>query len=255
MNVIAVLPARMGATRFPGKPLAPLHGIPMIGHCLLRTQMAAGLAGTYVATCDREIAAYVESIGGTAVMTADTHNRATDRTAEATGHIEVLTGKAVDIVIMIQGDEPLVQPADVEAMIGHFTDPSVEIVNLMARIPDEETFRDVNNVKVVTDGAMNALYMSREPIPSAWKGIAAPRFMQIGAIAFRKPVLDRFNTMPETILEQAESIDMCRVLETGGKIRMVVTEAAMLGVDTPADLAEAERRLEADPLFARYRSA
>lgn len=245
----------MGATRFPGKPLAPLHGIPMIGHCLLRTRMAAGLTGTYVATCDREIADYVESIGGTAVMTADTHNRATDRTAEATGHIEALTGKAVDIVIMIQGDEPLVQPGDIEAMIEHFAEPAVEIVNLMARIPDEKTFRDVNNVKVVTDGAMNALYMSREPIPSAWKGVAAPRYMQIGAIAFRKPVLDRFNATPETILEQAESIDMCRVLETGGKIRMVVTEAAMLGVDTPAELAEAELRLEADPLFARYRSA
>lgn len=256
MNVIAVLPARMGATRFPGKPLAEIHGMPMIGHCYLRTRMAGGLSATYVATCDDVIADYVRSIGGEVVMTADTHNRATDRTAEALEKVEAETGRTVDVVIMIQGDEPLIQPGDVEAMIRHFDDPAVEIVNIMGRIRSEEDFRDVNNVKVVVDRNMDALYMSREPIPSDWKGGAgAPRFMQIGAIAFRREVLLRFNQTPETLLEQAESVDMNRVLESGGKIRMVITETAMLGVDTEAELRTAEALLLDDAVFATYRPA
>lgn len=256
MKVIAVLPARMGATRFPGKPLAPLHGIPMIGHCYLRTRMAEGLSATYVATCDDVIADYVRSIGGNVVMTADTHNRASDRTAEALDKIEAETGERIDVVIMIQGDEPLIRPDDVQAMVRHFDEPAVDIVNIMARIRSDADFKDPNNVKVVVDRDMNALYMSREAIPSAWKGGAgAPRYMQIGAIAFRRAALRRFNSCPETLLEQAESIDMNRVLETGGKIRMVVTEAVMLGVDTEAELKTAEDLLATDPVFARYRKA
>lgn len=255
MNVIAVLPARMGATRFPGKPLEKLHGMPMIGHCYHRTRRAAGLTATYVATCDAVIADYVRSIGGDVVMTADTHNRATDRTAEAVDKIEAETGRAIDVVIMIQGDEPLIQPDDVAQMVRHFDDPGVTIVNLMARIRSDAEFLDKNNVKVVVDRNADALYMSREPIPSAWKlGDGVPRFMQIGAIAFRRAALTQFNAEAETMLEQAESVDMNRVLEMGRKIRMVPTEAVMLGVDTPAELATAERLLDADPLFADYRA-
>lgn len=254
MNVIAVLPARMGATRFPGKPLEKLHGIPMIGHCFLRTRLAAGLSGTYVATCDTVIADYVRSIGGDVVMTADTHNRATDRTAEAVDKIEAETGQKIDVVIMIQGDEPLIRPDDVTTMVGHFEDPSVEIVNLMARIRSDEDFVDKNNVKVVVDRNSDALYMSREPIPSAWKiANEAPRFMQIGAIAFRRAALTQFNAEAETILEQAESVDMNRVIEAGRKIRMVPTDAVMIGVDTAAELTTAESLLDSDPVFASYR--
>lgn len=256
MNVIAVLPARMGATRFPGKPLAKLHGIPMIGHCLIRTRNARGLSGTYVATCDEVIAHYVRSIGGDVIMTADSHNRATDRAAEALEKVERQSGNRADVVIMIQGDEPLIQPSDIDAMIGHFDDPTVEIVNLMAHIRTDDEFRDVNNVKVVVDRNMDALYMSREPIPSSWKsGTLAKRYMQIGAIAFRRDALLRFNAMPETPLEQAESVDMNRVLENGGKIRMVTTEAIMLGVDTEDELRVAEDLLSTDTLFAEYGAA
>lgn len=254
MNVIAVLPARMGATRFPGKPLEKLHGVPMIGHCFFRTQRAAGLSATYVATCDQVIADYVSLIGGQVVMTADTHNRATDRTAEAVDKIEAEKGQAVDVVIMIQGDEPLIQPDDVAQMVEHFANPDVQIVNLMARIRSDEDFIDKNNVKVVVDRNGDALYMSREPIPSAWKlGGDVPRYMQIGAIAFRRAALTQFNAEAETILEQAESVDMNRVLEAGRKIRMVPTDAVMLGVDTAEELATAERLLDTDPVFATYR--
>ena len=254
MNIIAVLPARMGATRFPGKPLETLHGMPMIGHCYHRTCRAAGLSATYVATCDDVIADYVRSIDGDVVMTADTHNRATDRTAEAVDKIEADTGQKIDVVIMIQGDEPLIRPGDIAQMIDHFSDPSVQIVNLMALIRSDEDFLDKNNVKVVVDRHSDALYMSREPIPSEWKlGNAIPRYMQIGAIAFRREALIQFNVEPETILEQAESVDMNRVIEAGRKIRMVPTDAVMLGVDTAEELATAERLLENDPVFAEYR--
>lgn len=109
MKVIGVIPARLGASRFPGKPMALLHGMPMVGHCYHRTTLASGISTAYVATCDGEIAEYVKSIGGKAIMTAASHTRATMRTAEAMGHIEAMTGERVDVVVMVQGDEPLIQ--------------------------------------------------------------------------------------------------------------------------------------------------
>ncbi|MBF0419900.1 MAG: 3-deoxy-manno-octulosonate cytidylyltransferase [Magnetococcales bacterium] len=253
MKAIAILPARMGATRFPGKPLHPICGIPMVGHCYYRTLLAKGITATYVATCDEEIAAYVRSIGGTPVMTASTHNRASDRTAEAMLKIEESTGEKVDVVIMIQGDEPLILPETISESLHHFDDPSVEIVNIMSRLRTRQAFEDKNNVKVVVSQNRDALYFSREPIPSPWKGVDhVPMYMQVGVIAFRRDVLIRFNCMTEMPLEKIESVDMNRVLETGGKIRMVLTEALTIGVDTVEEADEVERILAEDPLFKRY---
>jgi 3-deoxy-manno-octulosonate cytidylyltransferase (CMP-KDO synthetase) len=253
MKAVAILPARMGATRFPGKPLHPICGIPLVGHCYHRTVMASGLASTYVATCDEEIAAYVRSIGGAVVMTSSSHSRATDRTAEALLKIEQEAGERVDVVIMVQGDEPLIFPETISETLSHFADPSVEIVNIMSRLRTREAFEDKNNVKVVVDQKGDALYFSREPIPSPWKGIDhVPMYMQVGVIAFRRDVLVRFNSMPEMPLEKIESVDMNRVLETGGKIRMVLSEAMNIGVDTPEEADEVGRILADDPVFAQY---
>lgn len=253
MKAIAILPARMGASRFPGKPLHPILGIPMIGHCYFRTCMVSGLAATYVATCDQEIADYVESIGGKAVMTSSSHNRASDRTAEAMTRIEAETGDRVDVVIMVQGDEPLILPETIGETLRHFDDPAVEIVNIMSRLRTREQFEDKNNVKVVVNQKGDALYFSREPIPSPWKGIdKLPMYMQVGVIAFRREVLIRFNSMAETTLEKIESVDMNRVLETGGHIRMVLTEAVTIGVDTPQEADEVGRLMQGDPLLAEY---
>lgn len=253
MKAIAILPARMGATRFPGKPLHPIRGIPLLGHCYYRTVSASGINATYVATCDEEIAAYVHSIGGAAVMTSSNHNRASDRTAEAMLKIEQSTGEKVDVVIMVQGDEPLILPETITETLRHFADPSVEIVNIMSRLRTREAFEDKNNVKVVVDQNGDALYFSREPIPSPWKGVdQVPMYMQVGVIAFRRDVLIRFNSMPEMPLEKIESVDMNRVLETGGKIRMVLTEAMTIGVDTPEEADEVGRILSDNPVFARY---
>ncbi len=253
MKAIAILPARMGASRFPGKPLHPILGIPMIGHCYFRTCMVPGLSDTYVATCDQEIADYITSIGGKAVMTSSKHNRASDRTAEAMAKIEAETCEKVDVVIMVQGDEPLILPETIAETLRHFDDPAVEIVNIMSRLRTREQFEDKNNVKVVVNQKGDALYFSREPIPSPWKGIdQLPMYMQVGVIAFRREVLIRFNSMSETTLEKVESVDMNRVLETGGSIRMVLTEAITIGVDTPQEADEVGRLLVGDPLLAKY---
>lgn len=253
MKAIAILPARMGASRFPGKPLHPILGIPMIGHCYFRTCMVNGLAGTYVATCDTEIADYVRSIGGKVVMTSAAHNRASDRTAEAMAKIEAETGDPVDVVIMVQGDEPLIRPETIAETLPHFADPSVQIVNIMSRLRTRDQFEDKNNVKVVVNNKMDALYFSREPIPSPWKGVDhVPMFMQVGVIAFRREALTRFNGMPETSLEKIESVDMNRVLETGGQIRMVLTEAVTIGVDTPQEADEVASMMKGDPILGMY---
>jgi 3-deoxy-manno-octulosonate cytidylyltransferase (CMP-KDO synthetase) len=253
MKTIAIIPARMGASRFPGKPLHPILGVPMLGHCYFRTRMVPGLADTYVATCDQEIADYVTSIGGKAIMTSHSHNRATDRTAEAMLKIEAETGERIDVVIMVQGDEPLIMPDTIGETLPHFNDPAVDIVNIMSRLRTREQFEDKNNVKVVVNQQKEALYFSREPIPSPWRGVEqVPMYMQVGVIAFRRNAIIRFNSMPETTLEKIESVDMNRVLETGGRIRMVLTEAVTIGVDTPQEAVEVGRLMQGDALLSKY---
>ncbi|NTW99213.1 MAG: 3-deoxy-manno-octulosonate cytidylyltransferase [Geobacteraceae bacterium] len=253
MKAIGIIPARLASTRFPDKPMALINGMPMIGHCYHRTRLASGLSAVYVATCDEEIANYVRSIGGIALMTATSHTRATTRTAEAMSLIEERTGERADIVVMVQGDEPLILPETISETLEHFSDPAVDIVNIMSRLRTYEQFVDKNNVKVVVNQNNDALYFSREPIPSPWRGVEdLPMYMQTGIIAFRRDVLLRFNQIPETRLEQIESVDMNRVLETNGRIRMVLTESITIGVDTPQDFADAGDLMKADFTMSQY---
>jgi len=255
MKAIGIIPARMNSSRFPGKPMANLLGMPMIGHCYHRTRLAPRIASAYVATCDEQIASYVRSIGGQVVMTSNTHNRATTRTAEALEIIEREIEDRIDVVVMVQGDEPLIPPEAIGETLMHFDDADVNIVNVMSKLHSLEAFVDKNNVKVVVDGNSDALYFSREPIPSPWKGWEQlPRYMQTGIIAFRRDMLLHFNSMQETPLEIFESVDMNRVLETGGSIRMLPIDTFTIGVDTPFELAEAERHLQKDPILVRYLS-
>lgn len=215
--------------------------------------MVSGLAGTYVATCDEQIADYIASVGGKAVMTSSSHNRASDRTAEALLKIEEDEGRQCDVVIMVQGDEPLILPETIAETLRHFEDPDVTIVNIMSRLQTREQFEDKNNVKVVVNKLHDALYFSREPIPSPWKGVDhVPMYMQVGVIAFRRETLIQFNSMAETTLETIESVDMNRVLENGGSIRMVLTDAVTIGVDTPEEAAVVSVIMQDDPLISEY---
>lgn len=253
MSVIGIIPARMGSSRYPGKPMEEIHGMPMIGHCFNRTAIALGKESTYVATCDEEIASYINSIGGQVIMTSESHSRATTRTAEALEKIEKLTNHEVEIVVMVQGDEPLILPHTISETLPQFKDKSVGIVNVMSHLRTEESFVDNNNVKVVVDNKNNALYFSREPIPSSWKGWKEiPKYMQTGIIAFRRNTLIEFNALNETKLEQVESIDMNRVLESGGNVRMLLTEADTIGVDVPEELYEVEKILKNDEVMKLY---
>jgi 3-deoxy-manno-octulosonate cytidylyltransferase (CMP-KDO synthetase) len=255
LNVVAIIPARMASSRFPGKPLAPISGIPMVGHVYLRSKMSKVLKDVYVATCDNEIVTYIESIGGKAIMTADTHERASDRCAEALMTIEKETEKSVDIVVMIQGDEPMLYPdmvdKAVEPLLG---DGTVQVVNLMGSLKSREEHDDPNEVKVVVDRNDFALYFSREPIPSWKKGAKdLPMLKQICIIPFRRDFLLKFNALPQTPLEIAESVDMLRILEHGYKVKMVPVNFDTYSVDTLEDLNKVEKLMLNDPLFLSYK--
>lgn len=255
-NIVAIIPARMGSTRFPGKPMANIHGIPMVGHVYFRTKICSLLSETYVATCDKEIYDYVVSIGGKALMTADNHERCSDRTAEAMLKVESLTRRKVDIVVMVQGDEPMVTPEMIEAAVNPLVDdPSIQVANLMARIKTVEDFEDPNEVKVVVDLYDRALYFSREPVPSRRKGVKdVPMLKQVCIIPFRRDYLLEFNRLPETPLEKIESVDMMRVIEHGGQVYMVMTDTETMSVDTPEELEKVVDLMQEDPLLAEYRA-
>ena len=254
LNIIGLIPARMASSRFPDKPMAKIAGIPMIGHVYLRCRMSSLLNDLYVATCDKEIYDYITSIGGKAVMTADTHERASDRCAEALMKVEKETGKDADIMVMIQGDEPMIRPEMIdEAIKPLLEDNEYVISNLMTRIETKEEQANPNRVKVVVDNDDCAMYFSREPIPS-WKKAATsvPMLCQTGIILFRRDFLYKYQKMPQTPLEIVESVDMLRVLENGYKIKMVLTEDTTIGVDTPEDLDAAEAVMIKDELYPKY---
>lgn len=234
-RIVGIIPARMGSSRFPGKPLAPLLGRPMIEHVLRRAEMCTQLSAVYVVTCDEEIKNIVEALGGCVIMTSPTHERASDRVAEAAEQVEA------DIVVMIQGDEPMITPSMIATSVTPLLeDRSVDCVNLVRRITNRHDYLDPNTIKVVMNLNHDALYFSRAPIPSS----AAVAFKQVCVIPFRAEFLREFARLPPTPLEQAESIDMLRILEHGRRVRLVETTEETHAVDTPEDLRLVERLME-----------
>ena len=237
MNIIALIPARMGSSRFPGKPMVKILGKPMIGHVYERVSLSPLLNLTAVATCDQEIFDYIESIGGIAVMTKDTYERASDRCAEALEKLETLNNTKYDIVVMVQGDEPMTHPDMIsEAIQPMLDDPEVQVVNLLGEIADHAEFEDRNCIKVVCDLNLNALYFSREPIPTRSKSTNVLMGKQVCVIPFRRNYLIEYTQLTPTPLEITESIDMMRVLEHGKKVRMTPTKYNTQSVDTQEDL-------------------
>ncbi|MDD1676992.1 MAG: 3-deoxy-manno-octulosonate cytidylyltransferase [Methanomicrobiales archaeon] len=256
MKIIGIIPARMASSRCPGKPMERINGIPMIGHVFFRSRLSSVLDEVYVATCDAEIRDYIASIGGTAIMTSPYHERASDRVAEALDIIEK-NASHPDIVVMIQGDEPMLLPEMIEEAIRPMlTDPGIDVTNLMAPLEGIEEHEDPNEVKVVVDLNSDALYFSREAIPSRRKGaVTVPMYKQVCIIPFRRNFLRTYLNLTPTPLEQIESVDMLRVLEHGYKVRMVITPHRTYSVDTPEDLRFVEAQMKGDLLVSRYGSA
>jgi 3-deoxy-manno-octulosonate cytidylyltransferase (CMP-KDO synthetase) len=225
--------------------MAPLMGKPMIGHVYERVAQCPLVDVTAVATCDAEIFQYVESIGGVAVMTGEQHERASDRCAEALLTLEQTNRTRYDVVVMVQGDEPMTHPDMIgEAIQPLLDDATVQVVNLLAPIASDAEFEDRNCIKVVCDLASNALYFSREPIPTRVRGAAVPMGKQVCIIPFRRDYLLDYTRLAPTPLEIAESVDMMRVLEHGMKVRMVRTMHRTQSVDTPDDLERVERLMQ-----------
>ena len=246
MKILALIPARMGSSRFPGKPMAPILGKPMIGHVYERVAKSPLLDVTAVATCDQEIFDYIESIGGVAVMTGDQHERASDRCAEALNKLEQANNTRYDVVVMVQGDEPMTHPDMIaEAVQPLLDDPAVQVVNLLGEISDVAEFEDRNCIKVVCDLNRDALYFSREPIPTRCKVDEIPMGKQVCIIPFRRDFLLEYTRLAPTPLEIAESVDMMRVLEHGMKVRMAPTRHSTQAVDTLEDLKKVERLMQA----------
>ena len=249
VQIIAIIPARMGSSRFPGKPLARILGRPMIEHIFRRAAMCDLLDAVYVATCDEEIRRVAEGFGAPVLMTSPAHERASDRVAEAAAEFDA------DIVVMIQGDEPMITPGMIaSAVTPMIEDSSVTCVNLTRRIFNWQEYFDRNTIKVVMDVHGDALYFSRSPIPTlefadVERGAA---FKQVCVIPFRRDFLRELARLPQTPLERAESIDMLRVIENGRRVRMAPTEVDTHAVDTAEDLRLVESLMKDDPLVLRY---
>ena len=230
-RVVAVIPARMGSTRFPGKPLARLHGLPMIEHVFRRAKLCVQLDEVYVATCDDEIRNVAEGFGAPVIMTSAAHERATDRVAEAVEHFPA------DVIVMIQGDEPMITPGMIDTALDEMRSyPAINCVNLVHRITSQQEFFDPNTIKVVADLNGDALCFYRSPLPHVDFEPTARIFKQVCVIPFRRECLLKFARLPSTRLERAESVDMLRFLEHGMSVRLVETDVATHAVDTPADL-------------------
>ncbi len=240
-QVVCIIPSRYESTRFPGKPLADLCGKPMIRHVYERVLKAKSVSFAAVATDDERIFAAVKAFGGRAVMTSPRHRSGTDRIAEA---VESLNLRDEDIIVNIQGDQPLFEPNQVDEVVGPLLqDASVPMSTLIYRIVRAEEIAHPNAVKVVFDRDHFALYFSRATIPFVRDaGRKAEYFKHHGIYAYRRDFLRAFAAFPEGILERLEALEQLRALEQGYRIKVVVTSHDSVEVDTPAEL-ERVRRL------------
>jgi 3-deoxy-manno-octulosonate cytidylyltransferase (CMP-KDO synthetase) len=252
-NPVILIPARLASTRLPNKPLADIHGVPMIVH-VWRRAMAAELGPVYVACAEPEILAAVEAAGGQAVLTDPAHPSGSDRIFEALAKID--PGRRHDAVVNVQGDLPTLDPVLIRRVLQPLHDPAVDIATLAVEITDEAERHNPNVVKAVAafapddqadGGIARALYFSRATVPGNADGRVGPHYHHIGLYAYRRAALERFVALKPGQLEQREKLEQLRALENGMRIDVARVDTLPLGVDTPADLARARALLAPGP--------
>ena len=231
MKTICVIPARYASTRLPGKPLKDICGKPMICRVYDRAKLAKNISEVIVATDDERILKAVEENSGKAMMTRSDHKTGTDRLAEVAEKYS-----DADVVINVQGDEPLIEPSLIEELAEQFNDATLQMATVATELSDEEEMKNPNNVKVVIDRNNNALYFSRSLIPYPRNLGKAKVFKHIGIYAYRRSFLLEYAKMSPTELEQAESLEQLRAIENGYKIRVIKSDCKFVGVDTEEDL-------------------
>lgn len=241
-DVLAVIPARYASVRFPGKPLAPIAGQPMIQRVVERVRQAERVSRVVVATEDERIRLAVEGMGAEAVMTRADHRTGTDRVAEVATHVEAA------IYVNVQGDEPLIDPGTIDAVVAEMQDDEqIQIGTPCSAIREPKEIMDPNVVKVVRDFDGNGLYFSRAPVPwvrETKEKVAVRHWKHIGLYAFRRDALLEFPTLPPGELERVEQLEQLRWLENGFRIRVVETDYDAVSVDVPADVARVEQILK-----------
>ena len=238
MNIVAMIPARYAATRFPAKLMQLLGNKTVIRHTYDNT-IATGLFSDVIVVTDSEIIFNeITSNGGKAIMSKKNHESGSDRIAEAAADLDV------DIIVNVQGDEPFVQKDPLEKILATFKEPTVQVASLMQELKDQTLIEDPNYAKVAVDRNMNSLFFSRSVIPYPRdKNIAIPYYEHIGVYAFRKQALLNFTNWPMTPLEAAEKIECLRYLEYGVPLKMVLTQYMGVEIDTPEDLIKAAKLL------------
>ena len=237
MNILGIIPARYGSTRFEGKPLALINGKMMIQRVYEQTKKADRLTEVVVATDDERIYNAVVGFGGKAVMTSANHKSGTDRCCEVVDKI----GNVFDAVINIQGDEPYINPQEINQIAELISDKDTQLASLCKPVYDEEELMSPNAVKVVFDKNGKALYFSRFAIPYLRNQIERTFYKHIGIYAYKCDVLKKVAALPQSGLELAESLEQLRWLENGYTVRMGVTEFESFSVDVPDDIVKIEK--------------
>lgn len=253
-KIVGIVPARMASSRFPGKPLYPICGKPMVEHVFCRAQMFDKWDGLFLATCDQEIEAFGQSKGFPVIMTADTHTRCLDRVAEAIEKCG-LNVDDNDLVVCVQGDEPMMQPDMIDAAIEPLTkDREVNCAVLAMEIVDQEQFLNPDTVKIIHNMKGDVLYTSRSPVPHSeqWPFKPTPRRIY-GILAFRWHFLKTFNSLLESPLELVESCDSNRICDHGYKQRIApYPHIKSFSVDSLDDVKRVEADMKNDPYWGKY---
>ncbi len=254
-SIIAIIPAKLNSKRFPRKALAEIFNLPMLGHVYKRTALCKDIDEIIIATPDDEIKNFAENIlGATVIKTPASHNNPIESSAFAVQKYQQQKNIKFDITVVISGDEPMISDDMLANAISPFyIEKDLKASCLMCEIPDIQDFKDPNEIKVVVDINNNALYFSREPIPSHFSGkLGIPPLKKVNVMPFDTDFLIYITQQPATTLEIIENIYLLRVLEYGFKVKMIFIDKIIYSVDTPKDLEKVKKEMKNDHLLSRY---